>query len=142
MSVADLDGDTIPDLVTANANSNDVSVLLNRCSAPPDRDADGMPDRTDNCVEIANPEQRDADRDGFGDACDPDYNNDGAVGIPDFNVLRSQFGLTDEDPGFDPAVDHNGDGAIGILDFNVFRSFFGQVPGPSGLGCAGTVPCP
>ncbi len=28
VAVADLDGDTIPDLVTANANSDDISVLL------------------------------------------------------------------------------------------------------------------
>jgi hypothetical protein len=28
VAVADLDGDTVPDLVTANANSDDVSVLL------------------------------------------------------------------------------------------------------------------
>nr|MDJ0865759.1 thrombospondin type 3 repeat-containing protein [Myxococcota bacterium] len=103
---------------------------------------DGVPDGADSCVEVANPDQRDTDSDGFGNACDPDYNNDGAVGIPDFNVFRGQFGLTDEDPGFDPAVDHNGDGAIGIPDFGVFRSYFGQAPGPSGLGCAGTVPCP
>ncbi|MDJ0864785.1 MAG: thrombospondin type 3 repeat-containing protein [Myxococcota bacterium] len=108
----------------------------------PDFDEDGVPDALDNCVETPNASQRDTARDGYGDACDPDYNNDGAVGIPDFNVLRGQFGLTDEDPGFDPAVDHNEDGAVGIPDFNVFRSFFGGPPGPSGLECAGTVPCP
>ena len=108
----------------------------------PDFDEDGVPDALDNCVEQPNESQRDSDRDGYGDACDPDYNNDGAVGIPDFNVLRGQFGLTDEDPGFDPAVDHNEDGAVGIPDFNVFRAFFGGEPGPSGLECAGTVPCP
>ncbi len=107
-----------------------------------DADGDDVVDPNDNCVEVANADQRDADTDGYGTACDPDYNNDGAVGIPDFNVFRPQFGLTDEDPGFDPAADHTGDGAIGIPDFNVFRSYFGQAPGPSGLGCAGTVPCP
>ncbi|MDJ0853450.1 MAG: hypothetical protein QNK04_34220 [Myxococcota bacterium] len=34
----------------------------------------------------------DSDADGFGDACDPGYHDDGAVGIPDFNVFRSHFG--------------------------------------------------
>ena len=106
-----------------------------------DGDLDGLPDRRDNCVEVANPEQRDTDRDGFGNACDPDYNGDGAVGIPDFNRFRAQFGRDVPHPDFDPAFDHNGDG-VGIPDFNAFRSHFGKAPGPSGLPCAGSVPCP
>ncbi len=36
----------------------------------------------------------------------------------------------------------DGDGAIGIPDFGVFRAGFGAEPGPSGLACAGAVPCP
>ncbi|MDJ0869857.1 MAG: hypothetical protein QNK03_27435 [Myxococcota bacterium] len=97
-----------------------------------DRDADGVPDGADNCLEVGNRDQRDTDSDGFGNACDPDYNDDGLVGIPDFNVLRGQFGKDDGDPDFDPDVDANGDGAVGIPDFNVLRAFFGQPPGPAG----------
>ncbi|MFT7583391.1 MAG: MYXO-CTERM domain-containing protein, partial [Myxococcota bacterium] len=37
---------------------------------PPDGDGDGVPDDTDNCVDIANPDQGDADDDGLGDVCD------------------------------------------------------------------------
>ena len=107
-----------------------------------DADEDGVEDSEDNCLEVPNADQADANADGFGDACDPDYNDDGAVGIPDFNVIRSQFGKTEADAEFDPACDHNGDGAIGIPDFNVLRSLFGLPPGPSGLGCAGMIPCP
>lgn len=38
---------------------------------PPDADADGVADGTDNCPVVANPDQADADEDATGDACDP-----------------------------------------------------------------------
>jgi Thrombospondin type 3 repeat len=38
---------------------------------PTDHDGDGFPNRGDNCPIVANPDQRDADRDDIGDACDP-----------------------------------------------------------------------
>ncbi len=115
-----------------------------------DSDEDGVPDETDNCVDRPNgpllPDaggisQRDSDRDGYGNLCDTDYDDDGLTGISDFNVLRAQFGKTEQDDGFDPAVDANGDGGIGLIDFNTLRSFFGEPPGPSGLDCVGTFPC-
>jgi thermitase len=37
---------------------------------PNDRDADGIPNATDDCPDLANPEQVDSDGDGVGDACD------------------------------------------------------------------------
>ena len=43
---------------------------------------------------------------------------------------------------FNSAIDSDGDNAVGSLDFNFFRGEFGLSPGPSGLGCAGTIPCP
>src|SRR3989454_7081348 len=38
--------------------------------APPDTDADGIPDASDNCIFAWNPSQRDSDADGIGDVCD------------------------------------------------------------------------
>lgn len=37
---------------------------------PPDRDKDGVPDFSDNCPDVANPDQQDIDRDGIGTVCD------------------------------------------------------------------------
>jgi hypothetical protein len=36
-----------------------------------DGDGDGIPDQNDNCQSVANPDQRDHNLDGIGDACDP-----------------------------------------------------------------------
>jgi Ca2+-binding RTX toxin-like protein len=38
---------------------------------PPDRDADGLPDSTDNCPNVSNANQADRDGDGLGTVCDP-----------------------------------------------------------------------
>jgi hypothetical protein len=100
-----------------------------------DSDGDGIPDFRDNCSLVANPDQRDGDLDGWGQACDPDYNNDGVVGGPDFARLLEAFGSEDE------SVDLTGDGVVGGPDLGVFLSLFGQAPGPSGLECAGWIPC-
>jgi hypothetical protein len=55
------------------ARSNPVMVA-------PDNDGDGVRDPTDNCMTVANTDQRDADADGVGDACDPDSGSGGATG--------------------------------------------------------------
>ncbi len=43
---------------------------VRRTPPPPDRDADGVVDATDNCPDNANPAQGDGDKDGVGDVCE------------------------------------------------------------------------
>jgi hypothetical protein len=46
----------------------------------PDADRDGVRDPTDNCQTASNPDQRDGDGDGLGDACDPTPNGSSMPG--------------------------------------------------------------
>jgi hypothetical protein len=57
----------------AELRSNQLSVAWSPAvvvEVPKDTDGDGVPDATDNCPEVANRDQADADRDKVGDACD------------------------------------------------------------------------
>jgi len=99
----------------------------------PDRDKDGIPDDSDNCMDAPNTDQTDAGSDGFGNACDPDYDDSGRVGGADFSRLRDAYLLTSADPGFDPALDYDSDGVIDAFDLKFLRQNFGRAPGPSAV---------
>jgi hypothetical protein len=99
---------------------------------PLDTDGDGIADlfdvEADNCTEVVNVPQRDTDNDGYGNMCDPDFDQNGVVDPFDFSLLKSRFGQ----PGF-PDQDLNGNGIVDPGDFSRLKSMFGQPPGPSGL---------
>ena len=106
-----------------------------------DRDGDLVPDAFDNCVEDANGpnqgliNQLDTNADGYGNWCDADYNNDGRVDGADFGIFVSFFGSGDL------TADLTGNGLFDGGDFGRFIVLFNQPTGPSGLPCAGTIPC-
>jgi Thrombospondin type 3 repeat len=101
-----------------------------------DSDNDTVPYCLDNCVTVPNASQCDTDEDGYGNACDADTNNDGIVGGPDFGAFTASFGASGAN-----VADLNCDGIVGGPDFGTFTSSFGKPPGPSGLPCAGAIPC-
>lgn len=120
------------------------ALAMSPCLAPLaiDTDGDGVDDGCDNCTLAANPTQFDGDVDGYGNSCDADYNNTGLTTIADFVIFAATFPSALGFPAYRPDVDFNESGAITIGDFAFFRRRFALgAPGPSGLACAGVVPC-
>jgi hypothetical protein len=114
-----------------------------------DTDGDGFIDTEDNCTLAPNGpngstgscvDQEDGDADGYGNPCDSDFNNDGATGPDDLSAMVDEVIAVGTDPNFDL----NCDGASGPDDLSatVDDVIAVQQPGPSGLACAGSVPCP
>lgn len=64
---------------------------------PGDQDDDGVPDAVDNCPGLSNPDQRDTDGDGSGDACDPDDDGDGLTDADELTVWFTDPLLFDTD---------------------------------------------
>ena len=93
----------------------------------PDSDADKILDTMDNCTQVVNLNQRDTDGDGFGNICDPDFDNSGTVNAADLSYLKSKFFTTD------PDADLDGSGTVNAGDLAILKSFFFKPPGPSGL---------
>lgn len=60
-----------------------------------DGDDAGAGDARDNCLTIPDEARVDAGRDGYGNACDPDLNNDGIVHFGDPALMKSVFFETD-----------------------------------------------
>jgi len=104
-----------------------------------DADGDGVPDTIDNCLHDVNSRQIDADLDGYGNRCDGDFDQDGDTDQADldfYSLVCMGFPIESD------SCDLDEDGVIGTnADFMIFASLFGAPPGPSGLACAGTVPC-
>jgi endoglucanase len=92
-----------------------------------DVDRDGVSDNVDNCINVANADQRDSNNDGFGNVCDADLDDSGFVNFADLALFKSAFGSNDADADFD------GNGFVNFADLAMFKSMFGQPPGSAEL---------
>ncbi len=154
VGAADLDGDGDLDLFSASADDGKIAWYPQLSLADPldpdsdddgildgqevalgldpqgeDADLDRVYDDADNCRDVPNPSQRDTTHDGFGSACDCDFDGDGFCAISDFNLFLADFAASTDAGG---GTDMDGDGAVGIGDFNHFLPGFQTgLPGPA-----------
>jgi hypothetical protein len=125
--IADFSNDGLPEILLMDNVPGDnviAEMYYQVPGVPADTDGDGVPDDTDNCLLVPNPDQRNTDGDAFGNWCDPDFDQDGIVGLRDFFYLRFRLGSND------PHADLNGDGIVNRDDFLILRDYFGGPPGP------------
>ena len=139
LGVTGLDGWTLGNVRTMSADGTKMAGwgvnpdgllqgwLVENLPALADTDLDSVFDALDNCSEEANVDQRDTNGDGFGNICDPDLNNDGAINVLDLGLMKAVFFSADAD------ADLDGDGVVNVVDLGIMKArFFGE-PGPSGL---------
>ncbi|MFK8029612.1 MAG: thrombospondin type 3 repeat-containing protein [Gammaproteobacteria bacterium] len=91
-----------------------------------DTDLDSISDELDNCITASNFGQVDTDMDGFGNACDADFNQSCSTNFFDISLFSAEF------LGSNQLFDLNDDGAVNFLDYAVINASFLQPPGPSG----------
>ncbi len=90
-----------------------------------DFDTDGITDDLDDCILEPDAAQIDTDEDGFGNACDGDFNNDCIVNFADLAEFKMNF------MGTDPEFDLTGEGLINFGDLAKLKKLFLKPPGPS-----------
>ena len=114
-------------------------LILSTGSAFAGIDSDGLADHVDNCIAEPNGPsisdaggnvQLDTDADGFGNACDGDFNQDGFVGGPDFTLFLACLNAPAAS-GLCLAADMDGSGIVDAADHILFMRVFNGPPGPA-----------
>jgi len=126
-----------------------LSMRAGNAGIPCDGDLDGVVCEIDNCAVVPNgpnlatyfcDAQEDGDADGYGNPCDTDLDNDGAASLADLVLMNAaQKAISTE-----LVFDIDCDGAASLFDLVIVNADQKVIalPGPSGLACAGTIPCP
>jgi hypothetical protein len=86
-----------------------------------DGDGDGIADGNDNCSATPNSGQQNSDSDVYGNICDCDLDNDGAVGFQDFMIFKAAWLSVSASPNWNADADFDSDGAVGFQDFMIFK---------------------
>lgn len=53
-------------------------------------------------------------------SCATDFNGDGVTNADDIEIFKSYLGSSEDDEGFEPAIDLDGDGEVTVADYTVF----------------------
>jgi hypothetical protein len=164
-SAVALEGDTVPgsgdvylSFLPASVQIDDTGrvafgALTNMPVGGPDDDADGIPNVLDKCTldsrNSVAPATCDSDSDGYGNVCDADFNQDFSVNAVDFGMFFVPAFKGQDPAPWPQGLDMNCDNSVAAVDFGMFfvpkfkgTAPGGKTPGPSGLSCAGIVPCP
>ncbi|NNF15353.1 MAG: hypothetical protein HKN70_01335 [Gammaproteobacteria bacterium] len=128
IATGDVNGDGSDDIVSGSINNFSFNTLVFLTQVAVDSDGDGVSDNIDNCTDVANPDQRDTNGDGFGNLCDPDLNNDGVVNFIDVSLWAPFFGTADSGD-----ADFDGNGLVNFVDFALFPEYFAGPPGPAAV---------
>jgi uncharacterized protein (TIGR03790 family) len=110
-----------------------------RVAAGDDSDGDGVPDARDNCLHFPNADQRDTNGDGFGNACDADFDGDGRVSAgwgalpPGVTGDLAALERAIAQRRYDADLDLDGDRDVDADDAGIASLWLFLPPGPSGV---------
>ncbi len=130
---------TVSDNAGADLGTFDEWCLLPTVSGV-DSDGDGVNDDTDNCTDVANPDQYDSNGDNIGSLCDADITGPGGiedctVNFVDLQALKDAFFANPAQPQWNPDADFDNSGLINFSDLQVLKDQLFGPPGPSAAGC-------